>query len=351
MRQLRIGLAQLNVSVGDVEGNARRVLDEIERARALGVDLVAFPELCLTGLPARGSPVQARVHRGEPACARPTWPGRRPGSSSWSASSTSATTSSTPRPSPRRGRGRRLPQAVPAELRRLRREPLLPGRDGDAGLRAGRGGPVLAVNICEDIWYPDRAHDARRRWPARSWWSRINASPYHAGQGALPREDAGHPGRRRPRVPRLRQPGRRPGRAGLRRPVHGLRTSRASALARGRAFEEDLVVADLDLDAVFRARLHDSRRRKEKLVAATPVRRVRAGAAAASGRAPPCRRGPPTFLEPVTPRCTRRSSSARATTSARTGSGTSCRALGRHRLGARGGHRRGRARARRTSPA
>ena len=49
MRQLRVGLAQLNVSVGDVEGNARRVLDAIEQARALGVDLVAFPELCLTG--------------------------------------------------------------------------------------------------------------------------------------------------------------------------------------------------------------------------------------------------------------------------------------------------------------
>ena len=51
MRQLRIGLAQVNVTVGDIEGNARRVLDEIERARALGDDLVAFPELCLTGYP------------------------------------------------------------------------------------------------------------------------------------------------------------------------------------------------------------------------------------------------------------------------------------------------------------
>src|SRR5207244_11372177 len=43
-------------------------------------------------------------------------------------------------------------------------------------------------------------------------------------------------------------------------------------IARGRAFEEDLVVADLDLDEIFRARLHDSRRRKEKLRAAEPTR-------------------------------------------------------------------------------
>src|SRR5262249_22068489 len=41
-----------------------------------------------------------------------------------------------------------------------------------------------------------------------------------------------------------------------------------------RAFEEDLLIADLDLDEVFRARLHDSRRRKEKLRAADPVPRV-----------------------------------------------------------------------------
>src|SRR5262249_61623928 len=46
-------------------------------------------------------------------------------------------------------------------------------------------------------------------------------------------------------------------------------------VALGRAFEEDLVVADLDLDAAFRARLRDSRRRKEKRVAVAPVRRVR----------------------------------------------------------------------------
>jgi NAD+ synthase (glutamine-hydrolysing) len=45
-------------------------------------------------------------------------------------------------------------------------------------------------------------------------------------------------------------------------------------VARGRAFEEDLVVADLDLDAVFTARLHDSRRRRAKLQALGPVLRV-----------------------------------------------------------------------------
>jgi NAD+ synthase (glutamine-hydrolysing) len=49
---------------------------------------------------------------------------------------------------------------------------------------------------------------------------------------------------------------------------------RARLVARGRAFAEDFVVADVDLDAVFHARLRDSRRRQEKLGASGPVTRV-----------------------------------------------------------------------------
>lgn len=49
---------------------------------------------------------------------------------------------------------------------------------------------------------------------------------------------------------------------------------KGECIARGRAFEEDLVIADIDLDQVFRARLHDSRRRKEKLHADGSTRRI-----------------------------------------------------------------------------
>src|SRR5260370_12956833 len=37
-----------------------------------------------------------------------------------------------------------------------------------------------------------------------------------------------------------------------------------SIMARGRAFQEDLVLADVDADAVARARLHDTRRRRAR---------------------------------------------------------------------------------------
>jgi N-carbamoylputrescine amidase len=46
---LRIGLAQIDCRLGDVESNAERHLDWIARAREAEVDLLVFPELSLTG--------------------------------------------------------------------------------------------------------------------------------------------------------------------------------------------------------------------------------------------------------------------------------------------------------------
>lgn len=47
----RIQIAQLNLLVGDVAGNARRVVAAAAEGRAAGADLVVFPELTLTGYP------------------------------------------------------------------------------------------------------------------------------------------------------------------------------------------------------------------------------------------------------------------------------------------------------------
>src|SRR4029079_1671260 len=48
---LRVALAQINPTVGDVHGNARKISDQIARAREEGAALVVFPELALTGYP------------------------------------------------------------------------------------------------------------------------------------------------------------------------------------------------------------------------------------------------------------------------------------------------------------
>src|SRR5690606_8420235 len=55
-----IALAQLNLLVGDVQGNAQRVRDTARAARQGGADLVVFPELTLCGYP----PEDLLFHRG-----------------------------------------------------------------------------------------------------------------------------------------------------------------------------------------------------------------------------------------------------------------------------------------------
>ena len=60
-QSLRIALAQLDLLVGDVHGNATRVINTARQARAdLNADLVLFPELSLSGYP----PEDLVFHRG-----------------------------------------------------------------------------------------------------------------------------------------------------------------------------------------------------------------------------------------------------------------------------------------------
>ncbi len=71
MPQLRVALAQIDVTVGDLDGNAERIVEWSHKAGQAGAHLVAFPEMALTGYPpedlvlrssfARAS--QAALHR------------------------------------------------------------------------------------------------------------------------------------------------------------------------------------------------------------------------------------------------------------------------------------------------
>ena len=51
MRTLRIAMAQINTTVGDLEGNVTRCLAAVEEAKNSRCDLIVFPELALTGYP------------------------------------------------------------------------------------------------------------------------------------------------------------------------------------------------------------------------------------------------------------------------------------------------------------
>jgi NAD+ synthase (glutamine-hydrolysing) len=48
---VKLALCQINPVVGDLAGNAEKILDFARRAEAAGADLALFPELCITGYP------------------------------------------------------------------------------------------------------------------------------------------------------------------------------------------------------------------------------------------------------------------------------------------------------------
>src|SRR3954466_13351442 len=48
---MRLALAQINTTVGDLEGNRGLILERMSEARGLGADVVLFPELAVTGYP------------------------------------------------------------------------------------------------------------------------------------------------------------------------------------------------------------------------------------------------------------------------------------------------------------
>jgi len=51
MTRFIVALAQVNVTVGNLEGNRSKIADFLKQAKASGADLVVFPELAITGYP------------------------------------------------------------------------------------------------------------------------------------------------------------------------------------------------------------------------------------------------------------------------------------------------------------
>ena len=49
MHRLRIGMVQINTTVGDFRGNTQRILQAIVEGKSLGADLLTFPELAICG--------------------------------------------------------------------------------------------------------------------------------------------------------------------------------------------------------------------------------------------------------------------------------------------------------------
>ena len=49
---MKIALAQLNYTIGDIEGNTAKIIDAVEKAEKEDADLVLFAEYAVSGTPA-----------------------------------------------------------------------------------------------------------------------------------------------------------------------------------------------------------------------------------------------------------------------------------------------------------
>jgi NAD+ synthase (glutamine-hydrolysing) len=259
MQPFRLALAQVDVVVGDVRGNLERIRSALAALEPLAPDLVAFPELAISGYPpedlllkpsfldeSRAALEALAADSGE-AVVVVGFPERR--SDVFNAAAVL-----------RRGsvqhvyHKRYLPNyGVFDENRYFRRGGAIPVyRLGDV---------TLAVNICEDIWYPGEPLTAQARIGDAQLAINLSASPYHAGKGhdrermiATRAEDNAIV------VAYCNLVG---GQDELVFDGQSLVVDEDGVLiARGAAFEEDLVVVDLPLERVFDERLHDPRRRK-----------------------------------------------------------------------------------------
>ena len=100
MDTLRIALAQINPTVGDLDGNVARIAETIQAAREQHADLVTVPELSLSGYPPEDLLLKPRASSATAAMHSPSWRARPPGSRPWSGSPRPASpASTTPRPS------------------------------------------------------------------------------------------------------------------------------------------------------------------------------------------------------------------------------------------------------------
>ncbi len=267
-------MAQINPTVGDIVGNTRLIQTWIKEARQAKADLVAFPELAITGYPPEDLLFKPRfiedTHRALKAVAAEArgvvvvvgYVGQ--GATAVSASDASSF--------PLSGRHELYNEAAVLSDRRILatyRKRHLPNYgvfDESRYFHPGSrlpllvlNGATIGVNICEDIWFSDGPTRAQAAAGAEVIVN-INASPFHVGKGRM-REQVLATRARENRVI-VTYTNTVGGQDELVFDGCSMIVDQAGEIVgRGKAFEQDLIVADLDVAAVGRARLTQGRKR------------------------------------------------------------------------------------------
>lgn len=181
MEKVRLVLVQLNPTVGDIEGNSRLVVAGLDEARRVQADIVAFPELCLTGYP----PEDLLLKPDFIQAARTSLKALMP--------ETKGVTAIIGLPYNDEGLRNAAAVLQDGALAGLYYKQHLPNYgvfDEARYFQPGSACPIftagdmrLGVTICEDIWYPNGPHECQARQGGAQLLINISASPYRLQYG------------------------------------------------------------------------------------------------------------------------------------------------------------------------
>jgi NAD+ synthase (glutamine-hydrolysing) len=256
---MRVGIAQINPTVGDLSGNTAKIIEFIGRAKSLGVDLITFPELAVTGYPP------------EDLLLKPQFISRNRESLDKIIKQSSGLAVVVGFVDSDGDIYNAAAVIYDGKLAGVYHKIYLPNYgvfDENRYFQAGSSycvfdiyGVGIGITICEDIWY-EAGPALVQAYAGAKVLVNISASPYSAGKGLL---------RERMLATRASD--------SLAIVVHNnlvggqdelvfdgnslVVNQKGEVIARGKQFEEDFVVADVDVESVFRSQLHDPRRRKE----------------------------------------------------------------------------------------
>lgn len=270
MTTLRIALAQINTTVGDIDGNTAKVKEYLERAREQQADIVLFPELTLAGYP----PEDLLLKPGFTAANRAALENILP--------RTNGLTTVVGFVDRQGDIYNAAAVLHDGQLAGIYHKTLLPNyavfdedryfAEGDTPLifrlplvGAGETSETITfgVSICEDIWYPAGPPEMQAAVGADILFN-ISASPYQSGK--IQSRERMLATRAADNVAIVAFCNLIGGQDEL--VFDGssvIFDERGNMLARAASFEEDLVVADVNVGNVFRQRLRDPRGRKDGL--------------------------------------------------------------------------------------
>ncbi|MFC1930998.1 NAD+ synthase [Chloroflexota bacterium] len=259
MHRLRIGMAQINTTVGDFKSNTGKMLEAVDKAKSLGIDLLTFPELATCGYPP------------EDLLFKSQFIDENLKSLDLIIKHSSGITLVAGFVDAKKDLYNAAAVIHDGKLVDIYHKIHLPNYgvfDENRYFKAGKkipihiiGGVGIGINICEDIWCESGPAKVQA-YSGAEVIINISASPYHAGRGNDREKMLS--ARASNNVAIVAYNNLIGGQDELVFDGNSLiLDEKGRLIARGKQFEEDFIVADLDVESVSQTRLRDSKWQKE----------------------------------------------------------------------------------------